>query len=203
MEITAITPQVKDKTRCNIEADGRFYCGMKLETVISNRLKVGMHIDAEELARMQLESEKATALDKALSHITATMKTEKEVRDYLKKKGYLDDVCDYVAEKMKEYGFLDDGAYALSYAEHAGKRKGRRLIAAELKRKGVADGDIEEALRNLSGETESAKTVLEKYLRGKPQDRKTLQKAYAYLIGKGFDHDTARAALGSLAEEEG
>ena len=81
MEITAITPQVKDKTRCNIETDGRFYCGMKLETVVSNRLKVGMHVSGEELSRMQLESEKLTALDKALFHITATMKTEQEVRD--------------------------------------------------------------------------------------------------------------------------
>ena len=40
-EITAITPQVKDKTRCNIYIDGRFYCGMSLETTIKNRLKVG------------------------------------------------------------------------------------------------------------------------------------------------------------------
>lgn len=202
MEITAITPQVKDKTRCNIEADGRFYCGMKLETVVSNRLKVGMHVSGEELSRMQLESEKLTALDKALFHITATMKTEQEVRDYLKKKGYLSDVCDYVIERMKAQGFLDDAAYAAAYAEHAGARKGKRLIAAELKRKGIADGDIESALETLTGEEESAKTVLEKYLRGKPLDRKTLQKAFSYLIGKGFGYETARAALGSLAEEE-
>ena len=31
-EITGITPQIKDKERCNIEVDGRFFCGMKLET---------------------------------------------------------------------------------------------------------------------------------------------------------------------------
>ena len=33
-EITDITPQVKDKERCNIYVDGRFYCGLKLETAI-------------------------------------------------------------------------------------------------------------------------------------------------------------------------
>ncbi len=202
MEITAITPQVKDKTRCNIEVDGRFYCGMKLETVVSNRLKAGMSVSAEELSKMQLESEKTTALDKALTHITSSMKTEREVRAFLTKKGYLGDVCDHVVEKMKEYGFLDDGAYAASYAEHAAKRKGKRLIASELRQKGVSDEAIESALDGLTGESESAKRLLEKYLRGKPTDRKTLQKAYSYLIGKGFDHDTARAALGSLAEED-
>lgn len=41
MEITGISPQKKDKLRCNIEVDGKFYCGMKLETVIVNRLKAG------------------------------------------------------------------------------------------------------------------------------------------------------------------
>ena len=47
---------------------------------------------------------------------------------------------------------------------------------------------------------------LQKYLRGKEQDVKTLRKAYAHLISKGFDHDTARAALeemrGAWEEEE-
>ena len=202
MEITASTPQLKDKTRCNIEVDGRFYCGMKLETVVLNRLKAGMQVTAEQLSQMQLESEKTTALDKALYHITATMKTEREVRDYLKRKGYLDDVCDYVVEKMKEYGYLDDGAYAVSYVGQAGNRKGKRLLAAELKRKGIADEQIQSALDTLTGEEESAKAVLAKYLRGKTIDRKTLQKAFSNLIARGFDYDTARAALGSLAEED-
>ncbi len=201
-EITGITPQIKDKTRCNIEVDGRFNCGMKLETVMQNRLKAGMCVSLETLSRMQLESEKMTALDKALTHITSSMKTEREIRDFLKKKGYLSDVCDYVAEKMKGYGFLDDGQYAKTYAESAGKRKGRRLIAAELKRKGVGDGEIEEALNGLTGERESALRVLEKYMRGKPVDKKTLSKAYAYLIGKGYDYETARGALSAFGDTE-
>ena len=201
-EITGITPQIKDKTRCNIEVDGRFYCGMKLETVMQNRLKAGMCVSLETLSRMQLESEKMTALDKALTHITSSMKTEREIRDFLKKKGYLSDVCDYVAEKMKGYGFLDDGQYAKTYAESAGKRKGRRLLAAELKRKGVGDGEIEEALNGLTGERESALRVLGKYMRGKPVDKKTLSKAYAYLIGKGYDYETARGALSAFGDTE-
>ncbi len=201
-EITGITPQIKDKTRCNIEVDGRFYCGMKLETVMQNRLKAGMCVSLETLSRMQLESEKMTALDKALTHITSSMKTEREIRDFLKKKGYLSDVCDYVAEKMKGYGFLDDGQYAKTYAESAGKRKGRRLIAAELKRKGVGDGEIEEALNGITGERESALRVLGKYMRGKPVDKKTLSKAYAYLIGKGYDYETARGALSAFGDTE-
>lgn len=201
-EITAITPQKKDKTRCNIEIDGRFYCGMKLETVMKNRLKAGICISSDELSRLQLESEKQTALDKALTHISASMKTEKEIRDYLKKKGYLQDVCDYVVEKMSGYGFLDDALYAKQYAESAGKKKGARLIALELKRKGIDDGTIGETVSSLQGGEESAKRALEKYLRGKEINRDTLRKAYAHLIARGYDYDTARSALGALGEED-
>lgn len=202
-EITAITPQKKDKTRVNIDLDGRFFCGMKLETVVQNRLKAGMTVTLDELSRMQFESEKLTALDKALTHISLTMKTEREIRDFLKKKGYLDEVISFVVEKMQSYGYLDDGEYAARYAESAAKRKGSRLIAMELKRKGVSDEAIASALENLGeGEAESARAVLEKYLRNKDlADPKTVQKAYAYLISKGYGHDIAAAALKGLRDE--
>lgn len=202
MEITAITPQKKDKSRCNIEVDGRFYCGMKLETVMQNRLNAGDIVTGEQLSAMQLQSEKQTALDKALTHITVSMKTEKEIRDFLGRKGYLRDVSDFVVEKMKEYGYLDDAIYAQQYTENAAKRKGARLIAMELKRRGVDDETVREAVSDIENSEDSARRVLEKYMRSKEVNRETLKKAYAHLISKGFDYDTARSALKSLGEED-
>ena len=98
-EITEISPQKKDKRRCNVYIDGRFCCGLTLETAVKNRLKVGQTISPERLAQMQLESEKNTAFDKALTHLSATLKTEKQISDFLSQKGYLPAVIDYVLEK--------------------------------------------------------------------------------------------------------
>ena len=189
-EITAITPQVKDKTRCNIYIDGRFCCGLTLETVVKNRLKVGKIVAEQALAEMQLESEKNTALNKALGFLSATRKTEREVRSYLTKKGYLPEVGDYVVEKLREYGFINDEEYAEAYTESAAKRKGNRRIRMELKGKGLSDEAIEGALTGLDPEQEleTAKAILEKYMRGKNPDKESLQKAYRYLLGKGFDY---------------
>lgn len=196
-EITAITPQLKDKRRCNIYIDGRFCCGLTLEAAIKYRLKVGEIISPERLSEIQLESEKNTALDKALTHISATKKTEKQVRDFLKGKGYLPAVCDYVLEKMRGYGFIDDKEYAQDYVGFAATKKGGRLIKMELKAKGVSEEDIEEAIGSLDqgAQEDAARRILEKYMRGKTFDRETLAKAYRYLLGKGFDYETARAAL--------
>ncbi len=201
-EITAITVQVKDKTRCNIYIDGRFYCGLAVETVVKNRLKAGQSVTAEALEKMQLESEKNAAFDKALTHLSATRKTEKQLRDFLTRKGYLPVVCDYVVEKLRSYDFINDGEYAKEYADSAAKKKGGRLIRMELRGKGVADEEIDGAVSALDGAQElaTAKRILEKYLRGKTLDQAALQKGYRYLVGKGFDYEIAKEALSSLKE---
>ncbi len=203
-EITEITPQIKDKRRCNVYIDGRFCCGLTLETAVKYRLKVGMTVSPERLSEIQLESEKNTALDKALTHISASKKTEKQVRDFLKGKGYLPAVCDYVLEKMRGYGFVDDRDYAKDYVQFSASKKGGKLIKMELKAKGVREEEIDEAIEELDGEQQSqaARRILEKYMRGKTADRETLAKAYRHVMSKGFDYDTAKSALTSLFDTD-
>lgn len=205
-EITGITPQVKDKTRCNIFLDGKFYCGLKLETVVKHRLKVGMTVDEAFLSQIQLDSEKSVALDKTLTYITATQKTEKQIRDYLYKKGYLSTVVEYVLEKLRDYRFVDDKDYAETYAQTYARRKGKRLIKMELYKKGIKKEEIESALEEVDEDTqiETATELAKKYMRSKEADRQTLAKAFRYLISKGFDYDVAKKALenyGELTEE--
>ena len=201
-EITAITPQIKDKRRCNIYVDGRFCCGLTLEATVKNRLKVGQIISPERLAEIQLDSEKNTAFDKALVHISATQKTEKQMREFLQGKGYLPSVIDYVVEKLRSYNFLNDGQYAEAYVESISKRKGSKLIRMELRGKGVSETEIDAALETLpkEREEETAKAILEKYMRGKVCDKATLQKAYRYLLGKGYDYEVVKSALSSFGD---
>lgn len=206
-EITGILPQKKDATRCNIYLNGSFYCGMKLEVVIKNRLKVGQDVELSYLDALQLESEKATALDKAMTHLSSSMKTRRQVSDFLRKKGYVDAVVEYVLEKLEGYGFVDDGEYARQYAGSASKTKGRRLIALELQKKGISADAAQAAVENIQGEEDAALKILQKYMRGRTADRETLYKAFRYLLGKGFEYDTAKSALtawgGSNEEDEG
>ncbi|MBQ2701457.1 MAG: RecX family transcriptional regulator [Clostridia bacterium] len=201
-EITEISPQKKDKRRCNVYIDGRFCCGLTLETAVKNRLKVGQIITPERLSQMQLDSEKDTAFDKALTHLSATLKTEKQISDFLAKKGYLPAVIDYVLEKLRSYNFLNDREYAETYVQSVAKRKGGRLIKMELRSKGIDEESIENALSSLdeTDELETAKTLLLKYMRGKTADVPTLQKAYRHLMGKGFSYDVIKEALSAYGE---
>lgn len=201
-EITAILPQKKDKKRCSIYVDGQFCCGLNLETAVKNRLKAGMKIDAAELEKLQFESEKTTAFDRALTHLSASMKSEKEMSDYLKKKGYLPAVIDYVLEKLRDYSFVDDEEYARQYVKSASKNKGRRLIGLELQRKGVSEEAVQTAVDEIPDEDAAARRVLQKYMRSRTADKETLYKAFRYLLSKGFEYETARSALTAYGETE-
>lgn len=193
-EITSIEPQKKDKNRCSIFIDGRFYCGLTLQAAVKYRLKAGMHIEKELLDEIQLETEKQTALDKALTHISASMKTEKQIRDFLAKKGYTAPVRDYVLERMHYYGFIDDYAYCKAYIAGVSGR-GKRMLEADLIKRGADRSAVDKALSEVEESCDEARTLAEKYLRGKQRTRENLYKAVKYLVSRGFSYDTARAAV--------
>jgi SOS response regulatory protein OraA/RecX len=51
-------------------------------------------------------------------------------------------------------------------------------------------------------ELQTAKQILEKYMRGKTADVSTLSKAFRYLMSKGFEYDIAKSALSLYGECE-
>ena len=144
--ITDIKPQVKNPTRCNIYLDNAFYCGLELETVMRHRLKVGQCVDPDRLDEIQLDSERVHALDKALSFVSKSKKTRRQVEEHLRQKGYTDHTVFAVLEKMEDYRFIDDEDYSFDYVRSYSKSKGKRLMAMELRRKGVSEEDMAQAL---------------------------------------------------------
>lgn len=200
-QITSIEPQVKDKNRCNVYVDGRFYCGIKLEVAVKYRLKAGMTVDKSYLDEIQLETEKAQAVDKALTHLSASPKTEKQMRDFLIKKGYVAAVADYVMERLKYYGYVDDDNYCKTYVQSV-SGKSKRAMEAELIKRGAEKSAIERALSDFEDDAEEVYTLLQKYMRGKQLSRENLYKGSRYLISKGYDYDAVKDACERLENDE-
>ncbi|MDE6868428.1 MAG: RecX family transcriptional regulator [Clostridia bacterium] len=193
-EINSIEPQKKDKERCSVFVDGRFYCGIKLEVAIKYHLKAGMHVEKSKLDEIQLETEKSQAIDKAMTHLSATMKTKKQMRDFLTKKGYTEAVINYVFERLEYYKLLDDEAYCRAYVNSV-SGKGKRALEADLYKRGAEKSAIERVLSETEEDAGAAFSVLEKYMRGKAGTKENLYKGLKYLLSKGFGYDTAKEAL--------
>lgn len=200
-QITSIEPQVKDKTRCSVFIDGRFYCGIKLEVAVKYRLKAGMEIDKTELDKIQLETEKMQATEKALTHISASLKTEKQLRDFLFKKGYVEAVVDYVIEKMHYYGYVNDAEYCKAYVGGI-SNKSKRAIEIELLKRGVEKSVVEQALEDYEDDDKQILLLLQKNLRGKQLTKENVYKACRYLVSKGYEYDAVKRACGSLENDE-
>lgn len=200
-EITSIEPQIKDKSRCNVYVDGKFYCGISLETAVKCRLKVGMQVEKAQLDEIQLETEKNQALEKAMTHLSASMKTSRQMRDFLSKKGYTEPVQSYVLEKLQYYKLIDDYAYCRAYIESV-KGKGKRALEADLIKRGAEKCAIEQALDEFEEDEGEAFAVLSKYLRGKTADKQTLYKGFKYLLSKGFGVETAKSVLSKFGEND-
>ena len=82
-KITGIEQQKKDKTRCSVYLDGAFYCGLKIEVAVKYRLKPGDEIEKSRLDEIQFENEKLQAVEKAMNHLSATIKTRRQMSDFL------------------------------------------------------------------------------------------------------------------------
>ena len=201
-KITAINIQQKNGSRCNLFVDGEFYSGVSLETVMKFHLKVNMEIDAQQLKELLSENERIEALNKAIFYLSKTLKTKKQVKEYLLKKGYSEEIVWYCIDKLKEYSYIDDKEYSKRFIESTAKNQGQKLSAYKLMMKGVKKQDIEEAYSDLDiDENENARIIAEKYLKNKEINKETLAKAYRYLIGRGFSYDQASYALSKFKED--
>lgn len=202
MKITKLEVQKKNKNRVNLYLNEEFYCGLALEAVVKYNLKVGQEIEEQKLEFLQTDSEKEIAQNKAISYISKYQKTEKELKDYLIKKGFDEEIVLEVIKKLKEYSFVDDDIYAKNFIKSKSKRSGKRKLSFELKKRGIDENLINENIKEYADDSETILPLCEKYLKNKPRDYKTKQKAYRFLSSRGFVSEDIIGALNKYFKEE-
>lgn len=138
----------------------------------------------------------------ALYALGRKARTEMELYEYLERKECAPEDISDVILRLRGYGYLDDAAYAEQYIQYRQHKGGRRKLAYELKKKGIAEDLIETALEGLQAEEEvqSALPYARKALRGET-DWPARNRAYAALARRGYASETIRAAIGSAMEE--
>lgn len=182
-EITNIVKHGKETY--SIFLDGSFFCKLNAETIVKNNFNVGSEVAKEEIENAQAENEKLVAFDKCLK-LLSVPKTKKQVKDYLYGKGYTTKTVSYCISKLEEYKYLDDEAFASLYVKSYSFKKGKRLLDFELKSKGVSQEIINKVLEKYEFKNEDIIALAEKFVKGKPKDKKTAQKLVAQLFSKGF-----------------
>jgi regulatory protein len=154
----------------------------------------------------------AGAMEIALRYLGTRPRTRHELGVRLRRAALSEPVIEATLERLAELGYVDDAAFARWWGEQRDRHapRGRRMLEAELRQCGVPR-DVIDAYRAehehperapedeaLPGsEAERARDVLARHLRGRPlpDDPKGVQRIGAFLMRRGFDPETARAAI--------
>jgi len=173
-------------------------------TVSGLRLEVGAQVTPEQLNQLEAAANRTAALEHALRLLDYRARSRVELERRLLRSGHTPDAVEPALARCGELGYLDDQMFALSFARDRLKLqpRGRRLLMAELRRKGVAQdvaaSAIEEAFAEADlGEAEFAHQLAHKRLPSiaglaQPVARRRLT---AYLARRGFPPAIIREAV--------
>ena len=196
MKITKLEVQKNDKNRVNLYVDDKFYSGIPAELVYLEHLKTGLEIDEKDLKKIIFENEKSKAMSRVTKYIGSSLKTQKQIRDYLRKKEYSDDTIEFVMSKLVEYNYIDDKKYAQAYVLTYGKKYGKLKLKSQLKVKGVSEEIIECVLED--NKVDSIESVASKYLKNKVMSYEVSQKLFRFLYSRGYEFDEINSYINKL-----
>lgn len=144
-----------------------------------------------------------------LWHLGRGPRTEKELRTAMTRKGVPDDMADAILTKLAGFNYVNDEQYAANFvrSRHTHQRKGASVIRQELRRKGVDDDVVAEALEQItedSERTQASALVARKLASTRTLDpSKRVQRLVAMLARKGYPPGLCyQVVRDAIAEEE-
>nr|WP_312576880.1 RecX family transcriptional regulator [Sedimentibacter sp.] len=203
-KITKIEYQKNNKDRVNVYLDDKFEFGIDLNVMIKYSLSKNMKLEDEFIKEIIIAEEKTKAYNYAVSILTRSAKSEKELRTKMINKGYEIDIINVIIDKLKANKYIDDCDYSDKFIHDKMNlsKYGKRKIKDALYNKGIDRRIIEEKLSLISTEEENirAYTLGEKKLKSltKEDNTKKYIKLSRFLIGKGFEYGTVKRAVNKL-----
>ncbi|MBR5519754.1 MAG: regulatory protein RecX [Clostridia bacterium] len=193
-EITNIKPAKRGGRMLLTLSDGT-YLRVTKETVIEQSLKAGQTLSDDDIASLRAHGG-IRADESAAMILGRRMCSVSELREKLAERGYTDEEIDEAIERLSEYGFVDDAAYAAALVERgAAKNQSKKALLYELSRRGIDRETAQAALENLPSADDALDELIRARLKGVVPDRALTEKTYRYLAGKGFAPGEIRAAL--------
>jgi regulatory protein len=198
--ITKIEAQKRRPHRYSVFLDGKFAFGVDDEVAAKFGLKKGQEVNEPTLKKILLGESENKAKETALRFLSFRRRTEKEIKDKLKTKGFDENIVKRTVEKLKEYDLINDLEFATAWVKERleYKPRGKRLLRQELWKKGIKKEVIDQVLdESCQDEDKSALELLERiknrYKNLEPQVAR--RRMYGFLLRRGFSYENVKNAL--------
>ena len=158
-----------------------------------------------ETANPPSKTETERARGAALRLLALRPRTVSEIRERLGRR-FDNNTVEKVVSHLLNDGLLDDADYAQQWRQSRERRKprGPRMIAKELKARGVADDLIKDALEGYDSLEAARRAAFRYAIRQSAADRTTFDRRVgAFLDRRGFETDVIRRVLQEFREELG
>jgi len=190
--VTKLTSQKKGEF-INLYVDEEFWCGLSLNQVASWRLRKGQELSVEQLQQLRAEAEASKAYNAAIRYLALRIRSTREMRDYLRRKGF-DASIDDIVQRLTEEGYLNDEDFARRWADmRRDMLKSPRAIEGELLRKGIAKDTIRASVSD-EGVDSTIRQLIAKKNRHRTYDREHIMR---YLVSRGFTYSQVKPHLDS------
>lgn len=141
--------------------------------------------------------------DYALYLIEFKDRTEKELRDKFKEKGYDENDIEDEIEFLKNYGYINDKRYAEHFTHDAIniKKWGKMRIRTELLRKGVGRETIDNTIEDAFFGVEDDLVLNQMQTRFKNSDFSNIKertRIFNFFMRRGFSSDEIRGAMNKM-----
>jgi len=198
--ITALEPQKNNPDRVNVYLDDQFAFG--ISRFVGAWLKQGDHLAEVRIQELIAADQREKALQRALHFIAYQPRSEKEVTEKLAAAGIEESVIDDVMGELREKNYLNDGRFAQNWIESRSTSKPRsyRFYSYELKRKGISEDKIDQALQTAPPEEDLAYQLGRKYMQryATLTQEDFIKKMQGVLARRAFSYDVIRQTINKL-----
>ena len=188
-KITALIVQKRDPNRVNLYLDGEYAFG--LARIVAAWLKVGSELDEKKIEQLQAEDARERALQQALLFLSYRTRSESEIRQNLRKHEIPEIVIDETLDRLKRDGLANDDKFAQAWVESRStfRPRSRRMLAMELRQKGLDNESMQSALKNVDDEPLAYDAAQKRAVRFKDLEWSEFRKKLSeFLARRGFSY---------------
>lgn len=159
-------------------------------------LRIGQVFDKQAFEEVKQTAEEDKAYMRALDLLARRARSEWEMQQYLKRKGYEDNTISIILNKLNKRGLLNDTEFARLWVSNRRQLKNvsKRRLSQELQQKHLNSDIISLVLEE--DETDERAVLKEMVEKKRTQTRyQDDQKLIAYLLRQGFNYEDIKITL--------
>ena len=188
-KITALEVQRNNPNRVNVHLDGEFAFG--LARIVAAWLRVGQQISEEKIKQLIAEDARERAYQQSMLFLSYRARSESEIRRNLRKHEIPEEVIEQTLERLRQDGLANDDQFAQAWVENRAtfRPRSRRMMAMELKQKGLADEAIQSAIQNVDDEASAYEAAKKRAARFKGLEWNDFRKKLSeFLARRGYSY---------------